>query len=101
MSEFQNQFCACPEQPVNKSELGLLFRTNMPAALRVGDYILVRRTDTMFLYMIEEGDMIWNLIVSYFMQKYMGFDGATSNGKGGGQQHTVHGPIVPTIEPPI
>ena len=29
----------------------------MPEVLRVGDYILVRDTDTMFWYMIEEVDL--------------------------------------------
>ena len=68
-SEFQNQFCACSAQPVQKCESGSLFNTKIPAALRVRDYILVRGKDTIFSYMIEEGDTIWTLIVSYFMQK--------------------------------
>ena len=48
LSKFQNQFCACAEQPGQKCESRSLFNTNMPAVLWVGDYILVRVTDTMF-----------------------------------------------------
>ena len=40
----------------------------MPAELQVGQYFLVRGTDTMFFYMTEDDYMIWTLIVSYFKQ---------------------------------
>ena len=38
----------------------------MPAALLFGDYILVRGTDMMSYYMMEEGYLIWTRTVSYF-----------------------------------
>ena len=41
LSEFQYQFCACSAQPEQKYTSESLFDTNMPAALRVGDCILV------------------------------------------------------------
>ena len=41
LSKFQNQFCACSEEPGKKSESGILFNTNMPAALRVIDCIIL------------------------------------------------------------
>ena len=54
----------------------------MPAALWVGDYILVRVIDNMFLYMIQESGPIWTLIVSSFMQKDTDDDKTTSNDGG-------------------
>ena len=39
-------------------------------------------TDTMFKYILEEGDPIWTLMVSYFMQKDMDNNGTTSNDGG-------------------
>ena len=48
LSEVQNQFCACSEHPRKKCESGFLFNTNMPAALRVRGYIIVKGKDTMF-----------------------------------------------------
>ena len=48
LNEFQNQFYACSAQPGQKHELGSLFNTNMPAALRVGDCVLVRDRDNMY-----------------------------------------------------
>ena len=51
----------------------------MPVAFRVVENILVRVTDTMSYYMIEEGDPIWILMVS----KDTDDDGMTSNNGGG------------------
>ena len=51
--------------------------------LRVKEYILVRGTDTMFLYMIVEGDQIWTLMISYFMEKDTNNDRRTGNDGGG------------------
>ena len=48
LSEYQNQFCACSAQPRQKCELGSLFNTQTPAALRVRDCALVGDTYTMF-----------------------------------------------------
>ena len=42
------QFCVCLEQPGRKCESVFLFNTKMPADLRVGHFMLVRGTDTMF-----------------------------------------------------
>ena len=82
MSEFKNQFCACSAQPEKKCESGSLFNTKMPAALQVREYILVRVTDTMFYSVIEEGDPIWNPMVSYFMQNDIDDNRTTSNDGG-------------------
>ena len=60
LSKFQNQFCACSAHPGETIESGSLFNTKMPAALRFVDYIIVRGADTMFWYMVEEGELDLN-----------------------------------------
>ena len=54
--------------------------------------------------MIEEGDPIYTLMVSYFMQKDTDDDGMMSNGGGGGGGGRRRTPFCPknrTIGPPI
>ena len=50
--------------------------------------------------MLEEGDPVWTLMVSYFMQKDTDDDGTTNNDRRG-RQCTQPGPIDPTISHPI
>ena len=58
LGEFQNQFCTYSAFPEKKCESGLLFDTNMPAVLQVGDFVIV--TTIIIKYMLR-------LLITYIL----------------------------------
>ena len=62
LSEFQNQFYACSAQPEQKCESGLLFDLKTPAALWVGDCIIVAAITIKFMLILLRTFMLYYML---------------------------------------